>query len=80
MQWGLSSNGSLGETTLRTIQFPIGFSQPPIVQIHGTQINDPSSNQLFVTFGNSFYGAINVISKTNFTYRGYKIGWIAIGY
>lgn len=78
--WGKSSDGTQGEITLRTINLPITFSQKPVVCIHPTGIDDTGTNGLVVNWGNSYYGTISAISTTNFTYRGYKINWIAIGY
>lgn len=82
IQWGQSSDGVIADNVERTITFPTGFTytEKPIVNIRPTEISDYSTNTLRVSYGNSYYGALVSILKTGFTYRGYKISWIAIGY
>ncbi len=80
IQWGQEYTGSPAERILRTINFTVNYTQKPVVVIHPTEIDDGSTNALSVPYGNMYYGAINAISINNFTYRGYKISWFAIGF
>ena len=62
------------------MNFTLNYTQLPIVLIHPTEVNDGTTNALSVPYGNKYYGAINTISTSNFTYRGYKINWFAFGF